>query len=76
MSRSTERIDRREKALIYRELDSIQEIILISRKPMLVTIYRRTEDWAPLVLASLEQELELKSIGLALPLRRIYEGLL
>jgi hypothetical protein len=28
-----------------------------------------------LVLASLEQELELKSIGLALPLRRIYEGL-
>ena len=76
MSRSTERIDRREKALIYRELPSIEEIILISRKPMLVTIYRRTEDWAPLVLASLEQELELKSIGLALPLRRIYEGLL
>lgn len=75
MSHSTERIDRREKALIYRELPSIQEIILISNKPALVTVYRRTEDWAPSALASLDQELELKSIGLTLPLRRVYEGL-
>ena len=75
MSHSTERIDRREKALIYRELPSIQEIILISNKPAFVTVHRRTENWAPLVVASLEQELELQSIGLALPLRRIYQGL-
>lgn len=75
MSRSTERIDRREKAFTYRELPSIEEIVLISQKSTLVTLYRRTEDWAPVVLASLEQALELKSIGLALPLRQIYEGL-
>jgi hypothetical protein len=38
-------------------------------------VYRRVEDWSPVILASLEQALELKSIGLAVPLRQIYEGL-
>lgn len=75
MSRSTERIDRREKAFIYRELPSIQEIVLISQKSAFVTVYRRAEDWAPVVLDSLEEALELKSVGLTLPLRQIYEGL-
>lgn len=75
MSRSTERIDRREKAYAYRELPSIQEVVLVSQKAALVTLYRRTEDWSPVVLGSLEQALELKSIGLVLPLQQIYEGL-
>jgi Uma2 family endonuclease len=75
MSRSTERIDRREKAFTYRELPSIGEIVLISQKSTLVTTYRRSEDWAPAVLTSLEGVLELRSIDLVLPLRQIYEGL-
>lgn len=75
MSRSTERIDRREKAFTYRELPSIEEIVLISQKSTLVTVYRGAGDWAPVVLGSLEQALELKSIELTLPLRQIYEGL-
>jgi Uma2 family endonuclease len=75
MSRSTERIDRREKAYTYRELASIQEIVLVSQQAAQVTLYRRAEDWAPRVLASPEQALELKSIDFALPLAQIYEGL-
>jgi Uma2 family endonuclease len=75
MSRSTERIDRREKAFTYRELSSIEEIVLIAQKSTLVTVYRRIEDWAPVILASPEQALELKSIDLSLSLRQIYEGL-
>lgn len=75
MSRSTERIDRREKAFTYRELPSIEEIVLISQKSTLVTLFRRKEDWAPVVLASAEQALELESVDLSLPLRQIYEGL-
>lgn len=75
MSRSTERIDRREKAFSYRELTTIEEIVLISQKSPLVTVYRRIEEWAPVVLSSPEQALELKSVGLALPLQQIYEGL-
>jgi Uma2 family endonuclease len=75
MSRSTERIDRREKAFTYRELPSIEEIVLISQKSMLANVYRRAENWASVVLASLEEALELRSIGLTLPLRQVYEGL-
>lgn len=74
MSRSTERIDRREKASTYRELPSIQEIVLLSQKAMHVILYRRADDWAPVVLDSLEQALELKSIDFALSLQQIYEG--
>ena len=51
------------------------EVVLISQKSVLVTVYRRAEEWAPVILTSLEEALELKSIGLALPLRQIYEGL-
>ena len=75
MSRSTGRTDRLEKAFIYRESPSIQEIVLVSQKPALITVYRRAEDWAPVVLTSLEQALELQSIDFALPLQQIYEGL-
>lgn len=75
MSRSTERIDRREKAYTYRELASIQEIVLVSQKAIHVTLYRRADDWAPVVLDSPEQVLELTSIDFALPLQQIYEGL-
>jgi Uma2 family endonuclease len=75
MSRSTERIDRREKAFAYRDLPSLEEIVLISQKSTLVTIFSRNDDWAPVVLASPEQALELKCVGLGLPLRQIYEGL-
>jgi Uma2 family endonuclease len=75
MSHSTERTDRREKASIYRELPSMQEIVLISQQPALVTVYRRAADWAPVILASLDQALDLKSIDLTLPLRQIYDGL-
>ena len=75
MSRSTERIDRREKAFSYRELPSIEEIVLISQKSSLITLFRRKEDWAPVVLASAEQTLELESVALSLPLQQIYEGL-
>ena len=75
MSRPTERIDRREKAFTYRELPSIEEIVLVSQQAVLVTVYRRTESWAPAVLASLDQALELKSVDFAMPLQQIYEGL-
>jgi hypothetical protein len=43
--------------------------VLVSQKSVLVTVYRRTQDWSPVVLASSEQALELKSIGLFLPIK-------
>lgn len=38
-----------------------------------VTAFRREEGWEPEILESLESVLELRSIGLSLPVARIYE---
>lgn len=75
LSRSTERIDRREKAVNYREIPTLEEIVLVAQSAANIVLYRRSDQWCPVVLRSLQQALELKSIGLTLPLERIYEGL-
>lgn len=75
LSRSTERIDRREKAVNYREIPTLEEIVLVAQGPANIVLYRRSDQWHPVVLRSLKDSLELKSIGLTLPLERVYEGL-
>lgn len=75
LSPSTARIDRREKSVNYREIPSLQECVLVARKSAQVTIFRRVEEWRPIVLHSPGETLELRSVGLDLPLARIYEGL-
>lgn len=74
LSPSTARIDMREKAINYREIPSLEEIVLVAQKVAQVTIYRRAEEWRRTVLGSLEDVLELQSIGLVLPIVQIYEG--
>jgi Uma2 family endonuclease len=75
LSPSTARIDRREKAVNYREIPSLEECVLVAQKIAQVTIYRRAEGWQRLDLHSPEDTLELRSVGLVLPVARIYEGL-
>ncbi|MGB6487848.1 MAG: Uma2 family endonuclease [Steroidobacteraceae bacterium] len=74
LSRSTARIDRREKLVGYRGIPSLKEYVLVAQKPVRVVIYRRVEHWQPQILVSLEDVLELQSIELAIPVRRIYKG--
>jgi Uma2 family endonuclease len=74
LSPSTARYDRREKVASYREIPSIEEYVVVAQKPANVVIYRRAEQWKPQVLETLESVLELRTVGLALPLARIYEG--
>jgi len=76
LSPSTARIDKREKMISYREIPSIEEYVLVAQKPAHVVIHRRTEQWKSQILDSLEDVLELRCIGLAIPVRRIYKGLL
>lgn len=45
-----------------------------AQKPTNVVICRRAEQWKPQVLDTLESVLELRTVGLALPVARIYEG--
>ena len=74
LSPSTARFDRREKVASYREIPSIEEYVVVAQKPANVAIYRRAEQWRPQVLETLESVLELRTVGLALPVARIYEG--
>jgi Uma2 family endonuclease len=74
LSPSTERVDRGEKALNYREIPALEEYVLIAQHKPEVTLYRRSEDWRAQVLIQPDAAAELRSIALTLPLDRIYEG--
>jgi Uma2 family endonuclease len=74
LSPSTEHTDRREKASNYRQIPALEEYVLVAQRMTEVTIYRRSEHWAPLILSSLEETAEFRSIELSLPLGQIYEG--
>jgi Uma2 family endonuclease len=75
LSPSTESIDKREKAVNYRHIPTLEEYVLVAERAPQVTIKRRSEEWGSLILSSLEETAEFRSIDLTLPLKRIYEGL-
>lgn len=75
LSPSTENIDRREKATNYRHATSLEEYVLVAQRTMDVTMSRRGEGWKPQVLKAAEQIAEFRSIGLSLPVPRLYEGI-
>jgi Uma2 family endonuclease len=68
LSPSTERTDQREKASNYRQIPALEEYLLLAQRMAGVTIYRRTEHWAPVALSSLDETVEFRSIELSLPL--------
>jgi len=72
ISPSTENIDRREKAMMYREITSLEEYVLIAQEECEVTIIRRRQNWRPVVCNALDDLAEFRSIGLSLPLAHIY----
>ena len=74
LSPSTARFDMREKVTSYREIPSIEEYVWVAQKPTHVVIYRRAEQWEPQTLETLDSTLELRSVGLALPVAKIYKG--
>jgi Uma2 family endonuclease len=75
LSPTTEAIDRREKALHYRQIPTLEEYVLVAQESCEVTIYRRADSWQHTLWSSLQGVAEFKSIGLSLPLSEIYAGL-
>lgn len=75
LSPSTARIDRREKAFNYRQIPTLEELVLVAQKNAHVTLYRRSDEWKPIVNDSPDGTLELQSVGLVLPMAQIYEGI-
>lgn len=74
-SPSTSLIDRREKLIAYRKLDSLREYLLLSQDSISAVLFRRDQNgewWSE--QPGPEDELRLESVGLSMPLSRLYEG--
>lgn len=75
LSESTVRIDRYEKLVAYRLLDSLQEYVLCSQDTAHVEIYRKRTAWqAEYFVAG--QSFTLESVGLVVAVDELYEFLL
>ena len=76
LSSSTKHIDRREKAMTYRRIASVEEYVLVAQDELEVIVQRRAENWRPQSYAGREAMVEFRSICLSVPLAQIYEGTL
>jgi Uma2 family endonuclease len=74
LSPDTERTDRREKALAYRHIPSLEFYVLVEQDTIAVTVMRRAEPgWTSEVLQAQNAILRLPNIGIEIPVNRIYE---
>jgi Uma2 family endonuclease len=76
LSPSTKHIDRREKAMNYRRVYSIEEYVLLEQDKHQVIVHRRAENWKPHLYTGPEAIAEFRCIDLSVPLERIYRGTL
>ena len=74
LSKSTQHVDRREKAMVYQRVESIEEYVLIAQNQPRVIVHRRAVDWRPMLYTEAAASVEFRSIGLAVPLAQIYRG--
>ena len=66
-------IDRREKAMTYRRIETIEEYVLVAQHQPIVTVHRRAEGWRPMLYSGMGALVEFRSIGLRMPLAEIYQ---
>jgi Uma2 family endonuclease len=74
-SPSTAAIDRREKLMAYRKVDSLREYLRLSQDLISAEVHRRDDNgvwWSDEVAA--DSELRLDSVGLSVALSALYEG--
>lgn len=74
LSPGTERIDRNEKLINYRQLNSLEEYVLVSQTAKKVAVYRRDPlgNWTIETLDN-DDQLKLTSVGLTMSMNDIYE---
>jgi Uma2 family endonuclease len=76
LSPSTERHDRRIKLPVYRQIESVQEIVLIASDGLYAELHRRSgAQWITEILRGGEARLSLASVGIEVPLSDLYEGI-
>ncbi len=74
LSPSTEKYDRGLKSRLYRSIDSLRDYVLVDQEQVRVEQYTRQADgtWTLRDYQSPDEELKIDSIGVAIPLQRIY----
>jgi Uma2 family endonuclease len=73
---STERHDRRIKLPVYRQIDSVQEILLIDADSHYAELYRRDDDrWITELVRGAGATLFLASVDLRVAISELYEGI-
>jgi len=76
LSPSTERHDRRVKLPVYREIGTVQEIVLIAADDRFAEVHRRTGgQWLTEIARGAEGMLRLASVPLEARLSELYEGI-
>lgn len=75
LSRSTASFDKSGKFLLYEQLPSFQEYILVEQNyPRVESWFRQTTtSWDKTIQTSTEVAIQLRSVGVSLPLAEIYE---
>lgn len=75
LSPSTEGYCRGKKFLLYRQLESLQEYVLVAQDEPLIERYVRQKDgsWLFTVFKGLEAELDFPTVGCSVPFSEIYE---
>lgn len=77
LSETTEAFDRGAKFALYRRIETLREYVLLSQNQALLEHYVRAETgWTYRAIDDLDCSLALVSLGIEIPLRRIYEDVL
>jgi Uma2 family endonuclease len=76
LSASTERHDRRVKLPVYRQIATVQEIVLIASDEIYADVHRRTgPQWITEILRGGDAALSLASVPIEIRLSDLYEGI-
>lgn len=75
LSLSTERTDRGRKAVHYKRIPTLKELLLVSQDDPRIELYRRGEndEWRFIEASGLDASITLESVGCVLPLSDVYE---
>jgi Uma2 family endonuclease len=71
---STENPDWPEKTLVCDSIPSLQEYVIVAQDRPQVTLLRRSAQWQQIVYSALDDVVEFRSIGLSMPLSKIYHA--
>jgi Uma2 family endonuclease len=76
LSPGTERHDRLTKVPVYRNIDSVEEILLIDSESLYAEVLRREgERWITTLVRGPEAVLRLATVGLSMAMAELYDGI-